>query len=48
MVNSFQAAMPLVSKVSLRFLASKNEVHDERDICGYADEGGAVACGPCA
>ena len=31
-----------------RFLASENEVHDQRDVCGYADEGGAVACSPSA
>ena len=36
------------AKRLFRFLASKNEVNDERDICSYADEGGAVACSPSA
>ena len=30
------------------FLASENEVNDESDVCGYANEGGAVACSPSA
>ena len=36
------------AKRLFRFLASENEVNDERDICGYADEGGAIACSPSA
>ena len=30
------------------FLAGKNEVHDQSNIRGYADEGGVVACSPSA
>ena len=30
------------------FLASENEVHNKREICGYADEGSAIACSPSA